>query len=173
MCKAVHKNYLELGVAVEAALIWTTATGVLIEISSLKRIIFQKKIFFLKKSWFSLDFSQNETKMTDFSQNDQKLAKKTSLGMFEVYSFQIHEVKTITYNFYIQNVTWFSFLEPLHIDINHKLVSVGFWSFCEKSSGKSWFLRIFFLSKTLRLKTWNCLEPCSSVLNQCCFNRYS
>ena len=59
--------------------------------------------------------------MTDFSQNDQKLAKKTSLGMFEVYSFQIHQVKTITYNFYIQNVPWFSFLEPLHIDIQARI----------------------------------------------------
>ena len=121
MCKAVHKNYLELGVAVEAALIWNTATGFLIEISSLNEEFFIKKIFFLKKSWFSLDFSQNETKMTDFSQNDQKLAKQTSFRMFEVYSFWIHEVKTITYNFYIQNVTWFSFLEPLHIDIQARI----------------------------------------------------
>ena len=59
--------------------------------------------------------------MTDFSQNDQKLAKKTSLGMFEVYSFQIHEVKTITCNFYKQNIPWFSFLEPLHIDIQARI----------------------------------------------------
>ena len=61
--------------------------------------------------------------MTDFSQNEQKLAKQTSFRMFEVYSFWIHEVKTITYNFYIQNVTctWFSFLEPLHIDIQARI----------------------------------------------------
>ena len=72
--------------------------------------------------------------MTDFSQNDQKLAKKTSFGMFEVYSFQIHEVKTITYNFYIQNVPWFSFLGR-YTSI-YKLVSVGFWSFCENEHEK-------------------------------------
>ena len=171
MCKAVHKNYLELGVAVEAALIWNTATGVLIEISSLNEVFFTKKIFFLKKSWFSLDFSQNETKMTDFSQNDQKLAKQTSFKMFEVYSFWIHEVKTITYNFYIQNVTWFSFLEPLHIDIQTRIrwILVILW----KIKWKIMIFEMFFSFKILRLKTWNCLDPCSSVSDQCCFNRYS
>ena len=58
MCKAVHKNYLELGVAVEAALIWNTATGFLIEISSLNEVFWKKKI--LKNHDFSLDFSQND-----------------------------------------------------------------------------------------------------------------
>ena len=133
-----------------------------------KRSIFHKKIFFLKKSWFSLDFSQNETKMTDFSQNDQKLAKQTGFRMFEVYSFWIHEVKTITYNFYIQNVTWFSFLEPLHIDIQAWILVI----LC-KIEWKSMIFENFFLSKILRLKTWNCLGPCNSVSNQCRFNRYS
>ena len=85
--------------------------------------------------WFSLDFSQNETKMTDFPQNDQKLAKQTQVsGCLKFIPFRFTRLRalptTFTYKMFPGFHFWSRYTSMYPLDFGHYLLM--YWGKHEK-----------------------------------------